>query len=426
MTVDAGGRRARDGDRAGVRDALRVPEFRGIIVAQVASEAGDQIARVALALLVLSQTGSALWAAATFAVSFLPTFLGAALLGPVADRFSRRTLMLLADMSRAVTIGVLALVALPGTPLWVLFALLFVAELFTPLFDAARSASIPDVLGSPSLVTVGTGLSRSLHLANQAVGLVLGGLVVQFTSARVALFLDALSFVLSYAVIAAFMRNRPSALESTQSVRVLLADLREGWTLLMADPSRRALVLLGWGMAAAIVGPEAVALAYVRDQGDPDAWGGVLMASVIVGAAAGSVLVGRRLLRDQLDLVLPLAIAVCLPLLVTGIEPPVWVLVVLWAASGVAQAFLVPVMSFTTLLTVNEQRGRVIGIASAGFAALTALGYLLTGFIADATSPAFAVVVMAVVGLGVVSVAFLLWPTTPLRADIKNLERQGL
>jgi MFS family permease len=150
------------------------------------------------------------------------------------------------------------------------------------------------------------------------------------------------------------------------------------------------------------------------------------MASVIVGAAAGSVLVGRRPLRDQLDLVLPLAIAVCLPLLVTGIEPPVVVLVVLWAVSGVAQAFLVPVMSFTTLLTVNEHRGRVIGIASAGFAALTAVGYLLTGFIADSTSPAFAVVVMAVVGLGVVSTAYLLWPVDTLRSDIKALERRGL
>jgi MFS family permease len=408
--------------RVGISDALAVREFRGIILAQITSEAGDQIARVALALLVLADTGSALLAAATFAVSFVPTFLGAALLGPVADRFTRRTLMLVADLGRAVAVGLLALVALPDTPLWVLFALLFVAELFSPLFDAARSASIPDVLGTPQLVTVGTGLSRSLHLVNQAVGLVLGGLIVQLFSPRAALLLNALSFLVSYALIAAFMKRRPSTLDAAQSIGVLLTDLREGWVVLMADPSRRALVLLGWGMAISLVAPEAVALALVRDESEADVWGGVLMASVIVGAAIGSVLVGRRPPRAQLDLVLPLAIAVCLPLLVTGIEPPVWILVVLWFASGVAQAFLVPVMSFTTLLTINEHRGRVVGIASAGFAALTALGYLVTGFLADRTSPAFAVTAMAVVGLLVVTLAFWFWPAQRLRGDIRALE----
>ena len=392
------------------------------MAAQIASEAGDQIARVALALLVLSDTGSALLAAATFAVSFVPTFLGGALLGSLADRFSRKSLMLLADVARAIAIAVLAIAAGMGAPLWVLFALLFVAELFSPLFESARAASIPDVLGTPSLVTAGTGLTRSLHLANQAIGLVLGGLVVQLTSPQAALFVDAVSFIVSYALLAAFVKNRPAMLEATASVGQLFADLAEGWRMLMGDRSRRALVLLGWGMAASLVAPEAVALAYARDNGELDAWGAVLMASVITGAALGSVLVGRRTPRDQLDLVLPLAIAVCLPLLLTGIEPPIVVLVLLWFASGVAQGFLVPVMSFTTLLTKNEHRGRVIGIASAGFAAVTAVGYLVTGFVADRTSPAFAVTVMAVVGLAVVSVGFLRWPSARLRSDVRALE----
>ena len=86
------GRRAHARSTRAHRSAtsLAVREFRGIVLAQVASEAGDQIARVALALLVLSHTGSPLLAAATFAVSFVPSFVGGALLGPLADRFSRR------------------------------------------------------------------------------------------------------------------------------------------------------------------------------------------------------------------------------------------------------------------------------------------------------------------------------------------------
>lgn len=408
--------------RVSVREPLANPEFRGIILAQVASEAGDQIARVAIALLVLSQTGSALLSAATFAVSFIPTFLGAALLGPIADRFSRRNLMLGADLGRACVIGVMAFAATPGTPVWLLFALLIVAEFFTPVFDSARSASIPDILGDRDLVTAGLGLSRSLHLINQAVGLIVGGFLVQLASARTALAIDALSFLISFALLAVFLRRRPATLDAPDGIGILLKDLREGWEVLFADTSRRALILLGWGMAIAIVAPEAVALAYVRDQGWGDSWGGILMASVIVGAAIGSLFVASQPINLQVDLLLPLAIAVCLPLLVTGLEPPKLLLVLLWLVSGCAQAFLVPLMSFTTMLTRNEHRGRVVGIASAGFAALTALGYLMAGAIADATSPAFSVVVMAVIGLVVASVGFVSWPTLRLREDLAALD----
>jgi MFS family permease len=409
-----------------MRDVLAVREFRGIVISQVASEAGDQIARVALALLVLSHTGSPLFAAATFAVAFIPSFLGGALLGPVADRFSRRSLMLAADLGRAALIVLLALVAVPGTPLWVLFALLLVAEMFTPLFDSARAATTPEVLGSVTLVATGAALSRVLTLANQAVGLVLGGLIVQFTSPRLALLLDGISFIVSYAVLVVFLKPRPAALESTPSLGVLLKDLRRGWTLLMADGSRRALVLLGWGMALPLVAPEAVGLAYVNAEGEADSWGGILMAAVVAGAAVGAVLVGRRPPREQLDLVLPLAMLMSLPLLVTGIEPPVWLLAGLWFVSGAAQAFLVPVMAFTTMLTPNEQRGSVIGIAGAGFALLTSLGYLVVGWVATVTSPAFSVVVMAVVGLVVASACYAVWPAARLRADVRALEEQGL
>jgi MFS family permease len=426
VSVDSEGRRTRSRARTPIRDVLAVREFRGIVISQVASEAGDQIARVALALLVLSHTGSPLLAAATFAIAFIPSFIGGALLGPVADRFSRRSLMLGADLGRAALVMLLALVAIDGTPLWVLFTLLLVAELFTPLFDSARAATTPEVLGDVALVATGAALTRVLSLANQAIGLVLGGLIVQLAGPRLALFLDALSFLISYAVLVVFLKPRPAAMESTPSVGVLLGDLARGWTVLMADPSRRALVLLGWGMALPLVAPEAVGLAYVRQQGEGDTWGGILMASVVTGAAVGAVLVGRRPPREQLDLVLPLAMLMSLPLLVTGIEPPIAVLVVLWFLSGAAQAFLVPVMAFTTVLTANEQRGSVVGIAGAGFALLTSIGYLVVGWVASITSPAFAVVVMAVVGLVVASASYVVWPAATLRADVRALEENGV
>ena len=180
-------------------------------------------------------------------------------------------------------------------PLWVLFVLLFVAELFTPVFESARAASVPDILADPAaghrghrsdpLAAPGQPGDRPGHRRRRR------------AAHRVAVGADP-----RRRVVPAVVRTRLVLHEAARrprwsrraSLGVLVADLRQGWSLLMADRSRRALVLLGWAMAASLVAPEAVALAYVRDQGQPDAWGGILMASVITGAAVGSVYVGRR------------------------------------------------------------------------------------------------------------------------------------
>jgi len=83
-------------------------------------------------------------------------------------------------------------------------------------------------------------------------------------------------------------------------------------------------------------------------------------------------------------------------------------------------------MAFTAVLTSNEQRGSVVGIAGAGFALLTSIGYLVVGWVATLTSPAFSVVVMAVIGLVVASASYVVWPALQLRADVRALEQTGV
>ena len=101
---------------------LRVGEFRALWIAQVLSVAGDQLARVALTLLVYSRTHSALLAAVTFVASVVPTFMGGLTLSGLADSLPRRQVMIACDLSRAALVAVMAL---PGMPLGVLVGLLF-------------------------------------------------------------------------------------------------------------------------------------------------------------------------------------------------------------------------------------------------------------------------------------------------------------
>ena len=140
---------------------------------------------------------------------------------------------------------------------------------------------------------------------------------------------------------------------------------------LLGDPVRRSITLLGWGSALFLIAPEAIALAY--RPGLTPVVGGVLLAAVPAGSAVGALLLPRVPLRDQLRLLLPLAALSCLPLFATSVGPPPMVAAALWFVAGVLQAFVLTVISAVTMFTDRPHRGRVLGIASAGFNAATAV-----------------------------------------------------
>ncbi|MGH3343562.1 MAG: MFS transporter [Carbonactinosporaceae bacterium] len=205
---------------------LRIREFRGLLLAQVTSEAGDHFARVAVAALILERSGSAFYAALAFAVGYFPAIFGSALLAPLADRMPRKRLMLLCDAARVTLVGLLAVVALPGTPLWVLFGLLLLAEVFAAPFEAARAAVLPDVLPEPDEYAAGNGLSRVLYQVNQVIGLTTAGVLAYVLSPRWALVIDAGTFVASFAILAAMLGARDAPLPGVQRLRGAAAGFR--------------------------------------------------------------------------------------------------------------------------------------------------------------------------------------------------------
>src|SRR6478609_371321 len=189
---------------------LRNREFAALVAAQTLSGIGDQIARVAIALAVLDRSNSALYASAAFAVSYVPAIFGGTILGPLADRIPRRRLLLLCDLARAAVILVLAALDPANAPLWVGLALLFLAEAFTPVYDAAWASMVPEILPQPRAYIRGSSLLRVLYLLQQVVGLVLGGAAVAFVSIRYALLIDAGTFLVSYVLLVAFVKIRPA------------------------------------------------------------------------------------------------------------------------------------------------------------------------------------------------------------------------
>src|SRR5829696_7981267 len=152
-------------------EVFAVAEFRALFAAQVLSVVGDQFARVALTVLVFDRTGSAGLAALAYALTFLPDVLGGPLLSGLADRYPRRTVMVVADLARA---GLVALMALPGVPLWGLGALMVAVQLLNTPAGAARAATMPAILAGDRFV-LGSAIHNTTVQLAQVLGFASGG-----------------------------------------------------------------------------------------------------------------------------------------------------------------------------------------------------------------------------------------------------------
>ena len=389
----------------------RSGEFRALIAAQVTGEVGDQFARVAVAGIILERSGSALYSALAFVVSYLPGIAGSVLLGPLADRLPRRALMIWCDLARAVVVAVLALAVATEAPLWSLTAMLLFAELFSAPFDAARSALVPDVLPEPADFHAGAGISRVLFQLNQTVGLALGGLVAYGAGAQLALWLDVASYLVSAGILLLGVRHRPAALAGAPRG----PDVRLAIRAVASDPVRRVFVGIGWAAGGVLIAPEAVALAYAVEH-DSERMGGALIAALPAGAALGAWLIARYPPVVAVRMIRPLLAAGCVPLLLTGLDLGVYPTLALWFAAGVCQAFLLPLMVVVTLITPAERRGAVGGLAAAGFNAAVVISFVLAGWAADAFTPADAVFAAGIFGIVVLLIAHLTWPGEKLDA----------
>lgn len=399
----------------GFRELLLHREIRGVLLAQATSDIGDNFTRVAVATLVLVRADSALLSALTFAIAFVPPLFGTPLLTPFADRLSRKSVMLLCDLARAGIVAVLTVAAWLEAPLAALFGLLVLSEIFGVPFRAARQAMLPDILPDQQRFLAVQGLSQTLNQTNQVIGLVSGGLLTSLTHPVLALSIDALSFLVSGLLVATHVVRRSAPLPGKIGASTLVSDMGQAVRMIFSEPVRRAFVPFAWGIAYVLVAPEAVALLYAQQQGSRGL-SGFLLASVPAGAAIGAVIVTRRSPARALDHMRLTAILAAIPLVLTGLNPPLPVTLALWVLAGLAQGFFVPTMFMTvTLATPMEYRGRVIGFASSIFSVMTVVGYVSTGALADLWSPAAAVASAGVFGVLVAAGLIAAWPGDALR-----------
>jgi MFS family permease len=368
-------------------------EFRALFAAQSVSVVGDQFARVALSVLVFSRTGSPAWTALAYGLTFLPDLVGGPLLAGLADRHPRRRLMVTADLGRA---GIVALMAAPGAPLWLVCVLLVAVQLIGAPATAARGALLPAVLGADAY-PAGQALMQTVTQAAQVIGFAGGGALVAGIGSGGVLLVDAGTFLLSAALVWLAVAPRPVPVGDAVR-RSWWPDLTSGAWLVWTDPRLRTLVLFACVSGFYIVG-EALAVPYATALGGDAVVVGLMFAAYAVGAAVGMLLVARLPLPARLRLMGPLAVATCVPLVACFFDPNLVLVLVLFVASGAGSAYQVVASTSFVLAVPDERRGQAFGLAVTALRVAQGLGVTLAGVAAEVAAPHQVVGIAGVLGV---------------------------
>jgi predicted MFS family arabinose efflux permease len=250
---------------------------RRLAAARIISITGGAAAYIALNFTVYEQTGSATWVAAALLLTFGVVGFVGPLAGVLGDRYDRKTVLIASDLAGAVCFG---LMALGEDPAWLLVWAFLSAVAEAPFWSASEAA-IPNVSGEEDLSWANSllGVSRS---AGVTLGPALGGALVAAIGPRAVFAANAVSFVVSAAIVwtvrARFNAERTEAQEH--------GGLRAGFVFLAHDRVLR-LLMVAWLVFIAGMGMAMVADVPLAEQFDAGAVGYGLL---ITGWGGGSVL----------------------------------------------------------------------------------------------------------------------------------------
>jgi predicted MFS family arabinose efflux permease len=403
----------RGADRpATFREVLANGEFRAIFFAGTLSTVGDSMARAAVTALVFKTTGSVFASGATFAISYLPWIGIGSVLAAVAERYSYRRTMIVCDLARMLTIG---LVAVPHAPVPVLWGLLFLTALFDPPFRAARSALNARVLTGDRYV-LGLSMTETAVQLSLILGYFLGGTVAAY-SPRSAVLFDAATFGLSAGIVALWVRPREAALSPERRTH-LLRETGEGFSVVFGRPVLRSIAIVVFaGLLFAVV-PEGLGAGWAGwltkgHDGRNAGWiQGLIMCSMPTGFILGSILINRFIpaqIRQRLTR--PFAVLAPLALVFAVLNPNVWGVAVLAAVSGFAVAAMLPAANGLFVQSLpNQYRARAFGVMQSGVQLVQGAAVFATGALASRFHLPVVVGLWGAGGVILMLLASLSWP----------------
>jgi MFS family permease len=283
---------------AGYAEVLRGNRsFRFLWLGQVVSQMGDWFDTIAVYTIALRLTGSSRSVALIMVARFLPSVVMGPLSGVVADRFSRRSIMITADLMRAIVVLGFLFIRRPDQ-MWLVYVLTVLQLAFSTFFEPAKTAAIPSIVSERELLPANA-IAAVTWSVMLTLGAAMGGLVAGWFGTDVAFVLDSLTFVASAILIASVrLPKRPPRPKVRVTIgRALgVTDTLEGARYVKSRPRVLAFLMVkpAWGMGGGILTLLAVFGERVFPIAGKTATAiGVLFAARGIGTAIGPI-VARR------------------------------------------------------------------------------------------------------------------------------------
>ncbi|HLJ53711.1 MAG TPA: MFS transporter [Chthonomonadaceae bacterium] len=236
-------------------------DFGRLWAARAVSDFGSMVSRTALsftAILYLKATPGQL--GLLLAVSLAPRLVAGPVAGVLADRMPRRTLMVGADIGRALLLATVPAAALVGRlTIAHLILVTALAGALGLLFDVASGAYLPAIVPAPDLIGANSRLTATAAVAEFG-AFSIGGWLVQWFTAPFAVLIDAITFLFSAGSLGLIRAKETAPAEGDRAAGAH-ARLRDGFAQIVRDPVLASLagVTLLMGLGGGIEGAVMVA-----------------------------------------------------------------------------------------------------------------------------------------------------------------------
>ncbi|WP_328319435.1 MFS transporter [Streptomyces sp. NBC_00388] len=393
-----------------------------LLTAYITSSLGNWLYRLALPLLVLKLTGSALSTGAVYAIEYIPFLLLSLPGGVFADRFDRRRMLIFGDLTAAVIATGLALVVSAGShALWPIYLTAFLLACVEPVYHPAFQSFLPEIVPADRLGPANSWMQSGDNIMSMIGPAAAGGLVM-FLGYETTIYVNAATFIISAAAIllirhtAAEGERRPHRKATFgQDIRVALSYVFRRNKVLAAG----SLMFTGTNFAIWLI--QANFLFYLttyRHLGPQVI--GVVLAAQGVGAVLGAAVAGRLVQKFPPGriLITTTALAGLATLLLIPLRSP-FAIGVVWGLLY-ALGSINPVAWFTLRQKIvpRELLGRVVATTRMLAFASIPVSALLAGALESAFHNMYLIIAVgAVLRLVIAGVAYL----SPLRTPVEGV-----
>jgi MFS family permease len=385
---------------AGLRrsfDSLAVPNYRRYFAGQLVSLSGNWMQTVAALWLILSLTDSGVAVGLTTALQFLPMLLFGAWGGLLADRFSKRRLLIVTQALMALpAIGLFAVAEAGVAAPWMVFLAVFAMGAVNAVDNPTRQSFVMEMVG-PDRVVNAVSLNSVIVQSARIVGPAFAGLLIAGLGVGPCFAVNALSFA---AMIFALWGMNPEQLRAGPRAAREPGAIRAGLRYVRATPELAVplglMALVGtFGFNFQVILPLLARFSFDGGAGVYAA----LVSAMAVGSVAGALVTGSHG-RTGPRLIAGAALAFGGAALLAAAAPGMVVetaaLVLLGAASV---TFAATINSSLQLAVVPHMRGRVMALYSVVFLGSTPIGGPLAGWLSQSYDPRFALLLAAISGL---------------------------